>query len=71
MAAQKSAPNNGRMETSRPVASGRAAQNVRTKKAALGRLETGALGRIRTVDQLIKSQLLYRLSYEGIFMSVA
>ncbi len=26
----------------------------------------GAPGRIRTVDQLIKSQLLYRLSYGGI-----
>ena len=25
----------------------------------------GAPGRIRTVDQLIKSQLLYRLSYGG------
>ena len=28
----------------------------------------GAPGRIRTVDQLIKSQLLYRLSYGGFFL---
>ena len=38
------------------------------KKSRTGkpvRLKHGALGRIRTVDQLIKSQLLYRLSYEG------
>ena len=29
-------------------------------------IKNGAPGRIRTVDQLIKSQLLYRLSYGGV-----
>ena len=41
-------------------------------KKASGRFQLeafhiGALARTRTADQLIKSQLLYRLSYEGFF----
>ena len=35
------------------------------------RLEDGAFAEIRTPDQLIKSQLLYQLSYEGLIFGTA
>ena len=50
---------------------GKASRQQKSLKSLNLRLEDGAFAEIRTPDQLIKSQLLYQLSYEGFVLVTA